>query len=69
MKLGIVMFILLGIFAITLSIHDAHAQTEEEDDKNRDYLSYHNDEIGVTLEYPADWKLIEDIQDVSFVAI
>ena len=69
MKLRIAMFVLLGIFAITLSIHDAYAQTEEEsNDKNRDYLSYENDEIGVTLEYPSDWKLMEDIPDVPFVA-
>ena len=67
MKLGFSMLVLLSIFAITLSIHDTYAQTEDEN-KNLDYLSYQNDEIGVTLEYPSDWKLVEDIQNVPFVA-
>ena len=68
MKLRFAMFVLLGIFAITFSIHDASAQIEEDDDKNIEYLQYENDEIGVTLEYPADWKLVDDIQNVPFVA-
>ena len=68
MKLRFVIFALLGIFAITLSIHDAFGQTEKIDEKNIGYLHYENDEIGVTLEYPSDWKLVEDIQNVPFVA-
>ena len=67
MRLGFFILVLLGIFAITLSIHDIYAQAKD-DNKNKDYLSYNNDEIGVTLEYPADWKLVEDIQNVPFVA-
>ena len=68
MKLRLAMFVLLGFFAITLSIHDAYGQTEENDDKNIEYLQYENDQIGVTLEYPTGWKLVEDIQNVPFVA-
>lgn len=67
MKLGITMFVLLGVFTITLSIHDTYAKTEV-DNNDLDYLSYKNTEIGVTLEYPANWKLIDNIQDVPFVA-
>ena len=67
MKLGIIMFILLGFFTITLSIHDIYAKTEI-DNENRKYLPYENTAIGVTLEYPADWKLVDNIQDVPFVA-
>ena len=32
------------------------------------YLSYENDAIGVNLEYPANWSLIDGIQNVPFVA-
>ena len=59
------MFLLLGIFAITISVHTTYAQTGEVKD---DHQSYENDEIGVNLEYPADWSLIDGIPNVNFVA-
>ena len=65
MKLGIVTFLLLGIFAITSSIHHTYAQTDNPD---RTYLHYQNDDIGMNLEYPDDWIMVEDIPDVPFVA-
>lgn len=65
MKLGIVTFLLLGIFAITLSIHDTYAQTDNPD---RIYLHYQNNDIGINLEYPDDWNLMESSRsDLPFV--
>ncbi len=65
MKLGFVMLALLGVFAITPSIHDTYAQTDNPD---RIYLHYQNNDIGMNLEYPDDWVMVEDIPDVPFVA-
>ena len=65
MKLGFAMLVLLGVFAITLSIHDAYAQT---DNLDRNYLHYQNDDIGMNLEYPDDWNLMETSRpDLPFV--
>ena len=51
---------------VILSIHDTYAQTE--DDKNRDYRIYQNDAIGIILEYPDDWNLMETSRtDLPFV--
>ena len=59
------MLVFLGVFAITLSIHDAYAQT---DNLDSDYLYYQNNEIGMNLEYPDDWNLMESNRpDLPFV--
>ena len=58
------MLILLSFFVITLSAHNTYAQTEDE---NKKYLPYENEEIGMNLEYPADWKLVDNIPNVPFV--
>ena len=59
------MLVLLGVFAITLSTHDAYAQT---DNLDKDYLYYQNEDIGMNLEYPDDWNLMESSRpDLPFV--
>ncbi len=63
MKLGIGIFLLLTVFAITISIQVTYAQTEDEGVKDG-YQSYENDEIGVNLEYQEDQLLIDDLQNV-----
>ncbi|WP_420545273.1 thermonuclease family protein [Nitrosopumilus sp.] len=66
MKLHTVPFLLLGISMVILSIHDAYAQTEDE--KNKDYRVYQNDAIGMILQYPDDWNLMESNRpDLPFV--
>ncbi len=61
MKLGFVLFGLLGIFAITLSVQDTFAQTE--DKENKKHENYQNDDIGVTLESQEDRLLIDGLQN------
>ena len=66
MKLGFVMLILLGFFATTLLIQDTYAQT---DNLDRNYLHYQNEDIGMNLEYPDEWNLMETSRpDLPFVA-
>ena len=65
MKFSIAAFLILGIFAITVSIQTTHAQI---DDPDRNYLDYHNEDIGMNLEYPDNWGLVDGIQNVPFVA-
>ena len=65
MKLLFAVLVLLGVFAITLSIHNVYAQTENLDG---DYLYYQNNDIGMNLEYPDDWNLMESNRpDLPFV--
>ena len=65
MKFSIAVFLLLGISMIALSLQTTYAQT---DTQTRNYLHYQNDDIGVNLEYPDDWILVDDIPNVPFVA-
>ena len=66
MKLGFVMLVWLGFFVTTLLIQDTYAQT---DNLDRNYLHYQNKDIGMNLEYPDDWNLMEVSRpDLPFVA-
>ncbi|MGH1568981.1 MAG: thermonuclease family protein, partial [Nitrosopumilus sp.] len=66
MKLFFAMLVLLGVFAAILSIHDTYAQT---DNLDRSYPHYQNNDIGLSLEYPGDWNLMESSRlDLPFVA-
>lgn len=66
MKLFFAMLVLLGVFAAILSIHDTYAQT---DNLDRNYPYYQNNDIGLSLEYPGDWNLMESSRlDLPFVA-
>ena len=65
MKLGIVTFLLLGIFVIIISPQTTYAQTDNSD---RNYMHYQNEDIGMNLEYPDDWILMENSRpDLPFV--
>ena len=65
MKFSIAVFMILGIIVITVSIQTTHAQI---DDPDRNYLDYYNEDIGMNLEYPDNWGLVDGIQNVPFVA-